>query len=394
MSQEALNVMFVDDEQRILDGLRRQLRCQRESWDMRFANSGETALAMLAERPADIIVSDMRMPGLTGAQLLLRVRELYPQTTRIILSGQTDQADLISEIGCIHQYLQKPCEGDVLCNTIERSRSLAQKLSQPELRLAVSRVASLPPRSKTYTALVEELKKEDASLVKVSEFVAQDPAIATKLLQLVNSSFFGMPRKINSPHDAVVLLGLKTIHGIVVAGRIFAFAAEGAPEQAVISSIWDASVSVGERAAKFAQANGASEPIIAKTRLAGLLSLIGRVILFSTTPVDYARVTQLAQGDSSRLADSEKAVYGVSQQEVAAYALGLWAFSDDLVQAVAFQIRPSLIPASSTNELLGYLHLAAADPTGDSKNSSALDMNFLTDRGLTNLIPKTLRLAA
>jgi HD-like signal output (HDOD) protein len=394
MNAQVLNVLFVDDEQRILDGLRRQLRSHREAWNMRFANSGDIALAMLKEQDADIVVSDMRMPGLTGAQLLMRVRELYPQTTRIILSGQTDQADLLSEIGCIHQYLQKPCEGEALCGTIERTRSLAQKLDRPTLRLAASRVAALPPRPKTYTALVEELTKEEANLSKVSELVSQDPAITAKLMQLVNSAFFGMPRKVNSPHDAVVLLGLKTIHGIVVAGRIFAFASEGAPDQAVISRIWDASVSIGERAAKFAKANCVSEPIVAKARLAGLLSLIGRVILLSATPVEYARVTQLSQRDPRLLADSEKEIYGVAQEEVAAYALGLWAFCDELIEAVAFQNRPSLLPTSSTNDLLGYLHLATANPTTADANGSTLDTDFLLRGGLSNLIPNELRVAA
>ena len=126
MSSDKLDVLFVDDEpRRSLTGSAGSCAIVASSGDA-LATSGEAALKLLAERPADVIVSDMRMPGMSGGQLLTRVRDLHPHAVRIILSGQTDQADLIGELGCIHQYLQKPCDGEVLCQAIERTRALAQ----------------------------------------------------------------------------------------------------------------------------------------------------------------------------------------------------------------------------------------------------------------------------
>jgi CheY-like chemotaxis protein len=215
-------VVFVDDEQRILDGLRRQLRGRRGEWDMRFALSGDEALRMLAERPADVVVSDMRMPGMSGGALLQAVLHKYPATIRIMLSGQADPADLVRELGPIHQYLQKPCNPQTLASAIQRTWRLARLLREPKLRAATTQVTTLPPFSDTHEALVRELIRPDASIEVVAAIVARDPALTAKVMQLVNSAFFGTRRRVASVQDAVVRLGLTTIHAVVVSGRLFA----------------------------------------------------------------------------------------------------------------------------------------------------------------------------
>jgi HD-like signal output (HDOD) protein/ActR/RegA family two-component response regulator len=398
VSDERPNVLFVDDEPRILDGLRRQLRPRRESWELRFAPGGEAALAMMAERPADILVSDMRMPGMTGGQLLGRVRAQYPQATRIILSGQTDQADLLRDVGCIHQYLQKPCDPDTLCAAVERTAAVAARLRHPAARLAAGRVTALPPRSDTYRALLAELGREDACVTRVGRLVAGDPALTAKLLQLVNSAFFGVPRKSSDPTEAVVLLGLKTIHGIVVAGKLFEFTAAGAPEPAAVARLWDASVRTGDSAARLARAGGAGPAVQQAARLAGMLALIGRAIFMTSDADGYARAVAAAARDGG-LDAAEVARFGASQDDVAAYALGVWAFPDEIVEAVAYQRRPSAVPGGRAHDVTAYLHLArsAAGPetggTGPLGTAVEPDAAFIAGRGLGGLVPPQRRIA-
>jgi HD-like signal output (HDOD) protein len=397
VSEEKLNVLFVDDEPKIVDGLRRQLRDRRNEWDMRFATSGEMALKLLGERHADVIVSDMRMPGMTGGQLLERVRDLHPQATRIILSGQTDEAELVGVLGSVHQYLQKPCNGENLCRSIDRTRKLAKLLSQSALREAANRVVALPPATDSYRALTKELAKPDACIAKVAAIVSGDPALAAKVMQLVNSAFFGMPRRVDSPDAAVVLLGLNTIHGIVVAGRIFEFVARSAAQQSLISALWQSSVRIGESAARFAKSNGAAEAVVARARLTGLLCLIGRVVLLTTTEDDFAKVTARVNEKTSSYAQAEGIIYGATQDEVSAYALGLWAFPDEMIEAVASQSQPSTILAETRNELAAYLHLARATHTPAAMGMDEaveIDRSFLVRWGFESLIPEPERKAA
>lgn len=109
-----MRVLFVDDEPNVLDSIRRQLR---KSVDIHTAASGDEALRLLADLgPVALVVSDMRMPGMTGAELLARVSELYPDTVRMILSGQADLESTISAVndGHIFRFLTKPCGEDAL----------------------------------------------------------------------------------------------------------------------------------------------------------------------------------------------------------------------------------------------------------------------------------------
>jgi len=107
-------VLFVDDEPRILEGLRRMLRGQRNEWDMAFAPGGEAALAMMGATTFDVIVSDMRMPEMDGAALLTQVRNLYPQVVRIVLSGHTELSTALRVVPVAHQFLAKPCDAGTL----------------------------------------------------------------------------------------------------------------------------------------------------------------------------------------------------------------------------------------------------------------------------------------
>ena len=101
-------ILFVDDEPNILQGLRRMLHSMRRDWDMEFAESGQQALELLNNSHFDVVVTDMRMPGMNGLELLNEIKRLYPEVIRIVLSGQASKEIIIQSVGPIHQYLSKP----------------------------------------------------------------------------------------------------------------------------------------------------------------------------------------------------------------------------------------------------------------------------------------------
>ena len=90
----AKKILFVDDAPKVLEGLCRMLRPQRQEWNMVFVSSGAEALAALTDGKFDVLVTDMRMPGMDGAELLAHVRVLYPHMVRIILTGQCSRDSL------------------------------------------------------------------------------------------------------------------------------------------------------------------------------------------------------------------------------------------------------------------------------------------------------------
>src|SRR5271166_7105540 len=102
-------ILFVDDEVKILDGIQRMLRADRFRWDMHFVLGGEAALQACEASSFDVVISDMRMPGMDGATLLGHIRDRFPNTARIILSGYSEVALVARSVHVAHRFLTKPC---------------------------------------------------------------------------------------------------------------------------------------------------------------------------------------------------------------------------------------------------------------------------------------------
>src|SRR4051794_12043650 len=107
MNEEKTRVMFVDDNPNILESLKRFLHPQRDRWEMSFVNSGQAALSSMEKTPSHVIISDMRMPGMNGAELLAHLKDKYPTTVRLILSGYADRNVILQCVGTAHQFLCK-----------------------------------------------------------------------------------------------------------------------------------------------------------------------------------------------------------------------------------------------------------------------------------------------
>jgi len=143
-------ILFVDDEPHLLAGLRRMLQIrQGVGWAMSFVDGGTAALEAMQVEPFDVVVSDFRMPGIDGAQLLAEVQVRYPQTVRLILSGYTEQRDLATLASLAHQFLTKPCDPGELKRTVELTLTLGRQCGDEHVRAEMSG-ARLPPSSTSW----------------------------------------------------------------------------------------------------------------------------------------------------------------------------------------------------------------------------------------------------
>ena len=122
-------ILFVDDESRILDGIARMLHADRARWEMEFAVGGEAALQACERASFDVVVSDMRMPGMDGTAFLTNMRDRYPATARIVLSGHCEVDAATRVVNLAHRFLAKPCKSDELQSAIESVCTLQDLLS-------------------------------------------------------------------------------------------------------------------------------------------------------------------------------------------------------------------------------------------------------------------------
>jgi len=360
-------VLFVDDQPEVLQGLRRMLHSLKDEWEMAFAESGEEALGILGERGADIVVADMKMPGMDGAELLDQVMKKYPQVIRIILSGYSDQASIMRSIGPTHQYLIKPCDAETLKTAISRTLGLRRVLADESLKEIVSQIRSLPSLPSLYMEIVKELQSPNSSLKRVGDIISKDVGMTAKVLQLVNSAFFGVPRHISTPAQAVNLLGLDTVKALVLSVQVFSgFKQKQLPHGLNLDSLWRHSIRVGACAKAVCKKERLEEKTVDEALVAGMLHDVGKLVLAAGVPEKYGKALSLATDKSITHEQAENEVLGITHAEVGGYLLGLWGLPDPIVEAIAFHHKPAHCVAKTIGPL-------TAVHVGDSLDRSLSD---------------------
>lgn len=374
-------VLFVDDESKILEGLRRMLRPLRHELEMSFVESGKEALALMEKKRFDVIVSDMRMPGMDGAELLNRVREQHPEVVRIVLSGHSEMEAVVKAIGTVHQYLSKPCDAETLKGAISRALSLRNVFSNEHLMQLITGRITLPSLPQLYLDLNEELKCTEVSMTRLSRIIAADMGMTAKILQLVNSSFFGLPSRIVDPSQAVRLLGIDTIKTLVLSVHIFD-EFDQSSSNLPIKQVWQHSMEVAAFSKKIARTVVKDKQFEEHCFTSGVLHDCGKLILAASLPEKYNKALKIMELEKISLCEAEKRIFGTSHAEIGAYLLGLWGMPDLMLETVAFHHNPGDCPTPSFQQLT-CVHLANCfsnelrQKEKGFDNTVNLDLNYL-----------------
>lgn len=370
-------ILFVDDEPRILEGLQRMLRSSRKQWEMSFAKSGDEALQLLAAEPYDVIVTDMRMPGMDGAQLLKLVRERYPGVIRIVLSGQFEADAAMRVVQAAHQFLTKPCEASKLQEVIDRFCRGDELVFDAGTRGLIAAVGELPPLPRTYAALVAALNDPQTSLDQVGSIVEGDVAVAAKVLQLVNSAFFGLSREIATVSMAVGYLGFDVLKQLVMAVELFrTFVCERPIAGFSVEEIQRHSRCVAGIAARLP----VGQQQAAATSVAALLHDVGKLVLAVHLPEVFERALQASLSEKRPLYRVEESIHGTTHAEIGAYLLALWGLPASIVQAVLRHHHP-IHPAGNTTLSMDFaVHIAdllTLEAEGRSETSAQIEAELL-----------------
>lgn len=332
-------ILFVDDEPMVLSGIQRSLRSMRNEWDIEVASGGAEALKIMADSPFDVVVSDMRMPGMDGAQLLDQVKTRFPRTVRFVLSGQSDRETILRSIGPSHQYLSKPCDVEELKQKINHAFALRELLENPHLKEIISSLQTVPSLPSLYVAVTDALRLSDVTIAKIASLISQDMGMTSKVLQLVNSAFFGLPCQVSDPQQAVSLLGIENIKALVLSVHVFSELEGGSTQE--LAFLWPHSLQTAAFARAIARAQGSKQNVEDEAFAAGLLHDIGRLVLASACGPQYERVLRMRSERHTGISAIEQEVFHCTHAEVGAYLLGLWGLPDSIVEAVAWHHSPS-----------------------------------------------------
>ena len=352
-------ILFVDDDANVLRGLRRMLRSQRDNWEMTFAESGAAALEEMEKRAYDVVVTDMRMPEMDGAELLSIVRKRFPASVRIILSGYAAEESVLRTVGPAHRYLTKPCPHTALIETITRALGLRKYLANEQMREFVASLHSLPTPPEIMTELLQELRSKSATTNSIAEILSRDVAMTVKTMKLVNSSFFALPSRVADLNQAVRLLGVDTIRALALIAGIYS---QFSGDERTAKTIWrlgERSMGIGVVAKAIAEKEHLDLQQIQEVLSAGVLSHVGILVLIANFPDEFDNAMDMVDRGKLQIFQAERTVFGASHAELGAYLLGLWGFVDTIIEGVAFHHEPSKYQGTQ-NQIVGIVHCAQA----------------------------------
>ncbi|WP_039056876.1 HDOD domain-containing protein [Enterobacter sp. Bisph1] len=349
-----MQVMFVDDESRVLSGIERAFMLQDSQWEFRFATSGPEALTMLGETPADVVISDMRMPFMDGAELLSQVRERWPGTIRIILSGYSDPDSTQRMLDVAHRLVSKPCDSSTLSEIIENAFALRTLFPQPWVLDCVGRITHLPAAPDIFMQVQHLLENAASNSQQIAELLGRDPALSAKIMQLANSAWFCKGSPVYDIASAITLLGVDRISLLVMTSHARVEAQKASHPSAL------------QRTAFLASALAAH--IVGHHGLESTAALLANVaqLIPEISETDEPVTTR---DDTSPLA------------AVGAYLLAMWGLPLEIVEIVAGHDNPARF-GHNTFGAAGVVHVAVA-----LANHRMPDSDYLATTGMLNQLP-------
>jgi HD-like signal output (HDOD) protein len=386
-------ILIVDDEPAVLEAMRGQLATQAD-FQVTVVTEAAAALAALDLTPHDMVIADMRMPGMDGVALLEAVRDRHPQVARVALSTKADRESVGRALTVAQQFLSKPTNGHALRLQLTRVFNLQARLQDGALRAVIGRMDKLPSAPAVYLELTKAVARPEVGLADIADIVDCDAAVSAKVLQLVNSAYFGLAQPISSIHQAVLYLGVDLLKSLALTAHVLSKEQTTRLDGFSMNILQQQSMLCAQLANRLVDDQGLGDEAYA----GGLIHDIGKVVLAVGMPKEFGEVLRTARFRKVPSHVVEQELLGVTHADIGAYLLGAWGLPFATVEAVAYQHTPSAVTAGS-RPVLAAIHLADALVKAayaretDEGLLRRLDLPFLTEAGMASDIPTWYALA-
>ncbi len=390
-------LLVVSDMPAQLELMQKSLLALGPDWETVSAGSVSEALEIVSQEPSvDILVADLFEPSADGVLLLTEVGDKHPHILRLIIADGSDRNQLVNCVMGSHQFLSKPCEPSTLLAAIQRSVNLSSLLKSARLKKLAAQVRSFPTIPSLYLEVMKLLRSPNTSTDELGEALARDMSMTTKILHVINSAFYGLPREITDLKEAVGLLGLQTINSLVLGIQLYSQFDKIKPLYFSIDRLWKHSTAVAQTALKIIKVEQSESGQAQLTFTAGLLHDVGQLILANNFEEQYDGVRRLVGKTGMSQVDLEQEIFGASHAELGAYLLGLWGLPFEVVEAVAYHHTPDKSPNHHFG-VLTALHVANALEAESQKDQavpqSPVDENYLDGLGLLHRLTEWRELA-
>jgi HD-like signal output (HDOD) protein len=264
-------------------------------------------------------------------------------------------------------------------------------LADPSVRELVGKIDMIPSPTATHSELMQAAARADVSLADLGRIVEKDPAMSAKVLQLVNSSYFGIAHKVASVPKAVSYLGLELLKVLAISTHVFGSTAMPTIDGFSLEEMRNESLRVAQLAGRFLNHGQKADDVFG----AAIVHDVGRIVLALGLPERYANVVRVATESRRAAHVVELEMLGVTHAEVGAYLLGIWGLPLQLVDIAAFHHTPSRIPEGDLDTFAAF-HVADAlvEAAGRDLAAESLDLGFLERAGVMGELPRWRAIAA
>ncbi|HRR17583.1 MAG TPA: response regulator [Ignavibacteriales bacterium] len=329
--EKKFNILFVDDDERILNSFKRLLR-DNENIKYYFSNSAEQALEILKEKAIDIIISDMKMPYMDGSSFLSYVHLHYPGIIRIILSGYSEEEVVVKSFKYAHQFIAKPLSANKINELILQLIKYEKYLSNDAVRNVINSISYLPTIPSLYAEIEKEILSENFSIRNIAEKIAKDISISTKLLQIVNSAYYGVARNIIDPKVAVNLIGIEVVKSVVLMSGLFQKKYKNPRIEKFLEKLWEHSFKVASIAKSLAEIDTKDNKTLDEVFAIGILHDIGILVMLDLN--FYIEIIGDMFNIETDLIEKENYTYKTNHSVIGAYLLNLWGFPMKVIDVI------------------------------------------------------------
>jgi HD-like signal output (HDOD) protein len=317
----------------------------------------------------------------TDAGFLDWVRERSPATGRLLVVSDPRRTAALAATTSAQQVMLATASDEVLAAAISRMSMLRELTANPAIVRVVGNLDRLPSVPRVYTQLTRATESSTAGAADIARIIETDPGMSLKVLQLANSAFFGLTRRMTSIRGAVIVLGLEVLKALVLSSHVIS--AIGKPSRDFSIERFQAySLRIARIVRRFLP-DRADDAFAA-----GLLHDIGRMIIGLRLPQESVRIAELAAATEQPIHEIEREFLGITHGAIGAFLLALWGVPFGVVEAVAFHSEPSAVK-DGDRALIVAVHAAEAlhDIQTQGASDDRLDMAAIESANFTRMLP-------
>lgn len=259
-----------------------------------------------------------------------------------------------------------------------------------ELKTFISDMGSLPSLPSLYLQLAEELRSPEVSATRVGRIISKDLAMTSKILQIVNSAYFGLSRQISSVDRAILLMGLEMLRTFVLSAEVFSMFEPRKLAGLTVAGLWRHSMNCSSMARRVALAEKLSKETTEHVCTAAFLHDIGKLLMANERPESYRKVSDLTANELLPTFAAEEEVFGFNHAEAGGILLSRWNLPEFVVDTVLWHHDPTGVNSSSMPSAIvhvtNFFEHKQNDEAGEQ--TAAVSEDYLQQIGATESVER------